>query len=229
MVDIHAHILPAVDDGSESLAQSIQMLEECLKNGVTDVVLTPHFRKRYAYECSKILQAFEDFKNIVAKQGVAINLYIGQEIYVGKEYKKLFKSKKILTLNQTNYVLLEFDYVRPQEIAEAVYELKRSGYIPIIAHVERYVYVDVETVVDIKNSGGLIQVNAGAIAGRCPGRQKRFVKRLFKRDLVDFVASDYHYDRKNCMKKAYCKIKRKYGKSVAEKTFTQNAKQIIEG
>ncbi len=99
MIDIHTHILPAVDDGSKSVENSIQMLKDLSANGVSDVVLTPHYRGKYNTPKEVLIQEFAKFKE-VAKE-VDINLYLGREIYCDRESLNLLSEGKLLTLNGT--------------------------------------------------------------------------------------------------------------------------------
>lgn len=229
MIDIHTHILPTLDDGSSCVEHSLNMVNECVKQGVTDVILTPHYRKPFIHRATSVQACFDQFKEIVEQQNIPINLYLGQELYVNANIKNLLRSKKVFTLNHTKYILLEFDYNEEQEIAEIVYELKHAGYMPIVAHAERYTYVDLEIAKEIKDSGGLIQINAQAIAGVTDRRKKKIAKQLLKNGLVDFVASDLHNRRTNFMKKAYDFVKKKYGEQTAERLFVLNAQEIIKG
>ena len=143
MTDIHTHALPFVDDGSASLEESLKMLGNLYAQGVTDVVVTPHYRSKYVATPDELKDAFKEFKIRVFEAGIPVNLYLGQEIYIGRGFKKFFAENKVLTLNGTKYILAEFDFNIETDVAEVVYELKAMGYIPIVAHFERYSYVDV--------------------------------------------------------------------------------------
>jgi protein-tyrosine phosphatase len=124
-------------------------------------------------------------------------------------------------------VLVEFDYFKPIDATEVVYALIYDGFIPIVAHVERYVYISISDVLEIKSMGGLIQVNAGSLVGDVKGRLKRRVKKLIKLSLVDFIASDAHASRHNYLKSAYDYVNKKFGNETANKLFIENAKKII--
>ena len=229
MIDIHTHILPEVDDGSLGLDYSISMINECVKQGTTDIVLTPHYRKEYKVKVDELKEKFIEFKDCIDGKGLGVNLYLGQEIFIEKDYKTLFKDKDILTINGGKHVLIEFDYDIKRDVTEVVYELIRMGFTPIIAHIERYIYYDVPLATEVKDLGGLIQVNAESLVGK----QKKFfgkkVKKLLKNDLVDFIASDYHFNRENYLEKAQAYVKKKFGEERAQKIFIENAKKIIEG
>ena len=115
------------------------------------------------------------------------------------------------------------------DITEVVYDLTRSGYIPIIAHAERYVNLTTNDVEEIKGLGGYIQVNASSVVGLSLRKSNAVAKKLLRKGLVDFVASDIHYFRKNKMKRAKMYVELKYGKEIKDLIFNLNAKKIIEG
>ena len=118
MVDLHAHLLPNIDDGSGCIEDSFLMLDDAMVQGVTDIVLTTHLNDSYSPTVCQVKSAFEEFQNKASDKGYNINLYLGQEIYVGNGFEKVFSKKEFLTLNGTNFVLLEFDYVEEFDIAE---------------------------------------------------------------------------------------------------------------
>ena len=230
MIDLHAHILPFVDDGSASMESSIEMLKKAKDDGVTDLILTPHFCVgEYDVSVEKIKEIFDELKSKAKENGIDINLYLGQEIFIRKGYKELFKNNKLLTLNDTKYILIEFDTHNDFDIAEAVYELKHMGYNPIVAHFERYTYADAIDAEEIKNLGGLIQVNAEVFVKKTKIKQYKRVKALLKAGLVDFVSSDVHDFRENSLKKAFEIVTKKFGEKTANDLFIENAKLIIKG
>ncbi len=229
MIDIHAHILPDVDDGSTGLDESIKMLRDAEQQGITDIILTPHYRRDYDKTEQELLTVFNGFCAEKEKQGINVNLYLGQEIYIEKEFKKKFKEGLYLPLCGTKYVLIEFEFNEDHDIAETVYDLLKMGYKPIVAHIERYSYADRYVAREVKALGGYIQVNADSICGKYKRYLIRKVKALFEEDLVDFVASDIHQMRNIHMEKAYSFVSKKYGKQTAERVFKLNAEKIIKG
>ena len=114
---------------------------------------------------------------------------------------------------------------RETDIVETVYGLITKGFIPIVAHIDRYFYADVETAREVKDIGGLVQINAGTVCNSGGQRRKAFA--MIKEGLVDFVASDVHSKRVNYMEKAYKIVKKKFGDETANKLFNENAKILI--
>lgn len=229
MIDIHTHLLFGVDDGSGSLETSIEMAKALKVEGVNHAILTPHYRGNFTACKQELTDKFCLFKAELEKQGVMLDLSLGQEFYITKDYKSQIKEGAAIPINDKKFLLCEFDYQTDNDIADIVYELKTMGFKPIVAHLERYSYADIDLAYDIKSCGGYIQVNAGSIVSPVSGSQKKLIKKLFKEDLVDFVASDLHEFREPCMKRAYELVEKKFGKETAQKVFIENAKQIIEG
>lgn len=227
MIDIHSHLLPLVDDGSDSVETSLTLLRECEEMGVTDVVLTPHYKNPYKKTPEELKEVFNSFVKRKEENGIVVNLYLGSELHDSKNLKSRIKNGEVLTINGTKFVLVEFDYFNRTDITETIYSLVHSGYVPIIAHAERYVYFTLDEVIEAKSLGALVQVNASSIVGDAGKGSKKFARKLFKNSLVDFVASDMHMSRTNYLLEAKKIVEKKYGKDIAEKVFCENAKSII--
>lgn len=223
MIDIHHHGLFGVDDGAQTIEDSILMIHEAIENNITDIILTPHYNV-YFKNRDKIEAHFEILKEHVKDK--PINLYLGYE----SRYNPNDPTYVDKRLHNTQYLLLEFSSNRPTDIEEVSYTLSTQNIIPIIAHIERYHYLDKSSYLDIKIHS-LIQVNANAVLGKALNKKDTKIARfLLKKRLVDFVASDAHNtkDRHNDMLKAYQYVSKKYGSTYADKIFRENAEKIIK-
>ena len=211
MIDIHAHVIPFVDDGSKSLETSIAMIKHEISIGVDTIICTPHhIYTRYESTVQVIKERFNFLKQEVERLNLPVTLYLGQEIYFTHKENilQMLKSGKLLTLNNTNRVLLEFSFHRePEDLLDIIYNFNVNGYQVIIAHVERYEWMTYQKVVALRSEGALIQINSDAILGYTSWKEKRFVKKLLKNNLVDYVASDTHSFRPSTLDKSYKKIK----------------------
>lgn len=187
MVDIHSHILPCVDDGSPSVEMSVRMLSRYAEQGVTDVFCTPH-QNRVLARADRLRAAFAALKERASH--LPVRLYLGAEIYYYGEMIRDLEAGRLLTMNGTRYVLVEFSSGYPAEsVPDAVYELKAAGYVPVVAHIERYFYLNREDFFAVKQNGGLIQINASSLSDK---REKRRAHFLLRHGLADFIASDCH-------------------------------------
>ena len=211
MTDIHTHIIPSVDDGSPNLETSINMIKHEIEIGVDTIICTPHhIYHRYEKTVEEIKKQFELLKSEVEKLNLPVKLYLGQEIcYTHREdIIKMLKEGKLLTLNNTNRILLEFSFTRePEDVLDVIYNYSVNGYEVIIAHVERYEWMTLDKVKDLRKEGALIQINSNSYLGLTTWKEKRFTKKLLKLGLVDYVASDTHSFRPSTLDKSYKKIK----------------------
>ena len=211
MIDIHTHIIPYVDDGSPNLETSIAMIKHELAIGVDEIIATPHhIYSRYESTVEVIKERFNFLNDEVKRLNLPITLYLGQEIYFThkEDIIQMLKEGKLLTLNNTNRVLLEFSFHRePENLLEVIYNFRVNGYEVIIAHVERYEWMTYQKVVALRSEGALIQINSDSYLGYTSWKEKRFVKKLLKNNLVDYVASDTHSFRPSSLDKSYKKIK----------------------
>lgn len=227
MTDIHSHLLPFVDDGSDSYEKSLEIIERATSQGVDKIILTPHFkRKFYQVSSKKIKEEFDKFNKAVIDRALPVKLYLGQEILCDAKVYDDLREGKLLTINETKYVFLEFDYFEYMDIVDFAYNVKAMGYIPVIAHIERYKYLTAQSLIELKHEGALIQVNSASITGKYG---KEFRKKVFasiKSGLVDFVATDTHTNREESLNDAYKIVKKRFGKDVAYNLFIGNAEKF---
>ena len=211
MIDIHTHVIPNVDDGSKSLETSIAMIKHEISIGVDTIICTPHhIYTRYEKSVEEIKRQFNLLVQEVEKENLPIKLYLGQEIYFTHKENilQMLKEGKLLTLNNSNRVLLEFSFHRePEDLLDIIYNFNVNGYQVIIAHVERYEWMTYPKVVALRSEGALIQINSDSYLGYTSWKEKRFVRKLLKNNLVDYVASDTHSFRPSTLDKSYKKIK----------------------
>lgn len=235
-IDIHSHILYGIDDGSKSIEESINIIKEHIKMGFTDIVVTPHYIENSKYETNNIDKEniLKTLKQELKKQNININLYLGNEVFVNNNLEELLKKKEIATINNSKYLLIEFPMnEKPKDINNIIYELKIKGIIPIIAHPERYDYVEKNPnlVLEWIEEGALLQSNYGSIIGVYGSGPQKTIKKLLKKDLIEFLATDIHYPN-NKIYLNMDKIRKKLKKLITEERFIEltntNPKNIIE-
>lgn len=234
MIDIHSHIIPNVDDGARSVEETFNILKEAQEAGFTDVILTSHFLLNY-YETNAQELIFwkEKLQEVLKKQGTKINLHSGMEIYITNQMEELLENKKILTLANSRYMLIElplatnvkyFDYV--------VYYLEAKGIKPIIAHPERYkcVQKDPDIVEEYIEKGCLIQCNYGSIVNLYGREAEKTIKTLLKKNQVHFLGSDVHRENGTYLiiLDAIKKIRKIIGENKINELTTINPKKILQ-
>lgn len=225
MIDVHSHVIPCVDDGCSSLEKAIELLTAAKEEGIDRMVCTPHFRQGQFTENREVIE--QAFHALAENNPTGVELFLGQEITVDKTSERLLKEGELLTMNGSEYVLLEYPYYERFDIATSVYELSLLGFKPIVAHAERYEYLTLCDCGEILSSGGLIQINASSLfLGRFASPKKRATEMLDS-DCVSFVASDVHFFRSYNMKKAKEYVKKRYGEERAAALFQANAEKIL--
>ena len=208
MIDIHNHILYGVDDGSKDLDMSLAMLKEEMEQGVSTIYLTPH-QNQQTLTGPLLKERYQSFLEELKDKGIDMDIRLGAEIYYYPGLKQDLLSGKALTMDESKYVLVEFSTRTETNVSEIVYELVMAGFTPIIAHIERYPYLKKEDYFDIKEAGGLIQINSGSFSHFS---SRGLIKYLLKNDLVDYVATDAHDNsrRKVDFSFVHSYIKKKY-------------------
>ena len=140
MIDIHCHILPMVDDGSDSVETSLEMLDAAWQDGTDALILTPHYAVEYGFDNpkEKIRMLFAEFKDIMRQEGIPVRLYLGCEFLFSGRESFVEHIDDIALLNQTNHQLMEFYFdVEEKDVLDAIDAVKASGRMPVIAHPER--------------------------------------------------------------------------------------------
>ena len=232
MKDLHTHILYDIDDGSNSLEESLEILKQASLNGVTDIVLTPHYVKgsKYSADNAQKKKLFNELKKWVDISSININIYLGNEVYITEDYLSL--SKEISTINNSRYILIELPLnTKYNLIFESLNKLKKKNLIPIIAHPERYMayYEDYDFFNNLRKIGCLLQGNIGSIYGNYGKKSKKMIIYMLENNMLDFLASDIHhsnniiYDKD--IKRDIFKIVK--DKEVVEKLLNTNAEKVL--
>ena len=198
MTDIHSHIIFDVDDGSSNIEESIELLKRMKEAGFDNIIMTPHYIEKSKY-CSinkEKLKKLETLKKAVKKEKLDINLYLGNEVYISNNIVKDIKDGKIYTLNNSKYLLFEIPFhSQILNLEDIIHEIKVAGYIPILAHPERYDYFqDNKKLVDsLKENGLLFQCNFASITGYYNKKSQKLMKYLLKKGYVDYLGTDVHH------------------------------------
>lgn len=232
--DIHTHLLPGADDGAESMSQTLRLLRMAWADGTRTVILTPHYRGQYKENTPAMLQEnFEWLREMAAVELPGMRLYLGQEIAYEKDMMEAMDQGKVLSINGSSYSLLEFEINSlGSHIKAGVAETIRCGFVPIVAHVERYAvgHANYQVIDELLDMGALLQLNADSILGRNGFAVKRLCHKLLKERKVHFIASDAHdtIHRPPCLRECFLRVCKKYGKEYAAGLFYNNAQAVIE-
>ena len=234
MIDFHSHILPNVDDGSTSIEETNKLIKEAMQVGFTEIISTSHYiQGYYEFTCNERKEKLDIIqKEISTKDSLNLKLHLGSEIYFSPEIIELIEEKKASTINNTKYILFELPMnIKPLYVKEVVFNLIQNGYKPIIAHPERYCYVqkEIEYIEELSNMGVLFQANYGSIIGMYGNNAKKTLKKLLKKNLISFLGSDVH--RVGQIYPLIPKILKKLNKLISseqlEQLTTLNAQKVL--
>lgn len=233
-IDIHSHILPQIDDGSENFDMSMKMLRTAHADGIKTIIVTPHYKPgRHNASPEKIHSLIEKLCREAEKEEMKVELYPGNEFYYHDGIFGELDEDRACTMAGSSYVLIEFGPMeRFEYIRNGLYEALAHGWRPILAHAERYSAIlgKPEYVEELIRLGSCIQVNAGSILGKTGMGTRQFTKKLLKEHLVHFVATDTHDAKKRKPVLSDCEkyISRKYGEVYAQHLFHNNPVRIIK-
>lgn len=200
MIDIHAHILPGVDDGSPSLESSLEMAALAVESGVHTIIVTPHCNLPEEFgaaglDTRGIYRHVEELSRMLSREGIPLHLYPGMEIFGTMQTAQRLREGTLCTLAGSRYPLIEFPFVDyAEEATEILESVLRLGLRPIVAHPERYRYTQMQPqLLNLwTDMGCLLQVNRGSLLGRFGEREEELSHALVGRGFAAFVASDAH-------------------------------------
>lgn len=234
MIDIHAHILPGIDDGAKEIYDTLAMAELAVESGVRAVVATPHCNLPGMYENffkDEYIKIFTAAKQAIEDEGIPLELYPGMEVFATDDLPDLLVNKKIMPINQSRYVLIEFHFEEdPDFVMDVLKRVKDVGAKPVIAHAERYEFVQEypQLVYEMRKEGYVIQANKGSFMGRFGKTAKHTAYELLEHNLINVVASDAHspHYRTTYLRDAYEELENYLPKQIRDILFRQNPARI---
>lgn len=234
IIDLHNHTLPGVDDGAKTIEEAVKNIEYLSKRGVEKIVLTSHYIVNSKYD-SNVEKRSEILETLKAETSdLNVEIYLGNEVFVtdAETLLDLIKRGEITTLNKSKYLLIELPLnQRMHNIENIICELNDHGYVPIIAHPERYIYIqkDYRRIRRLLEYDCLLQSNLYSITGYYGSSAKRTIKKLLKENYVSFIALDFHHtpsdDR---IEKALKKLKKIKSERELKKLLYDNPLRVLE-
>ncbi|MCT8140341.1 tyrosine protein phosphatase [Anaerobacillus sp. CMMVII] len=235
MIDIHCHILPAVDDGAKDKEMTLAMAEKAVEEGITTIFATPHHGNG-AFDNLKtsILDQVQELNELLAVSNIPLKVLPGQEPRIFGEMVESYRDGELLTLNnQDKYILVEFPSNHiPRYTNKLFFDLQQQGLTPIIVHPERNseLIENQELVYKLVQDGALTQVTAGSVTGRFGKKIQEFSIDLINHNLAHFLASDAHNttNRSFHLREAYEKVEQECG-SFYRYHLQENAELLVKG
>lgn len=235
MIDLHCHILPGIDDGSENLEASIAMAKKAIDQGITHILCTPHHNNgKYINSKSEILDKVSNLQEELDKRNLPLTLFEGQEVRITGTLIEEIKQDRILFVDiEDTYILIEFPTLDiPAYTDQLFFELRSMGKIPIIVHPERNAKFreDPNLLIPFLDMGCLAQLTAPSYVGIFGKSIQKTAKLMIEHNLVQMIASDAHgINKRNFyLKEAYVKMKKDFG--IEKVNLFQNiSKKIVNG
>jgi protein-tyrosine phosphatase len=232
MIDLHCHILPAIDDGPPNIETSVNMLELAVRDGITHLVATPHFLFDDAISVAHIDQKFRLLKEEAKLRAPGIKLFSGADIRLKYELVRAIDSGHVPTINGSRYFLLELPDPVPVNTDKLLYKAGMMKFVPVITHPERNYSLrsSPEKVDSLRNTGALFQLTAMSLTGEFGGAIQKFSHMLLKREMVEFIASDAHntHSRPPRLSEAYKMISGLFDSKIACRLFIENPSAVLE-
>lgn len=233
MVDLHIHILPGLDDGATSMEEAVRMARLAAESGVNYIAASSH-GNCYDYTISEYEKKFDALQRELNRQQIPVKLYPAMEILMNKRAEQLLESGKLLTVNHTRYLLIEFDFnENPERVYRMVAYLQRMKYNIILAHPERYIFVqeNPEMAYYLAERGCVLQVNKGSILGEMGEKCQQLAEMLLDDGMVQVVASDAHSSRYRTpqMDELVRYLERRYTSAEVKMWLSENPSRILKG
>ena len=196
IVDMHCHVLPGVDDGPKTMEDSMKVLAEVARQGVGEMIVTPHFHPgRYKVYASQVMETLTRTQAEAEKRNIAVRLIPGQECYYYSELTRELNAGHVLTMAGSRYVLVEFEPdAMYSTVRNGIRDLVSHGYLPIVAHFERYRCLEgePERMQQLRGDGAALQMNFGRLTIKENIFRRNPWRRLLRDGFVDYLGSDTH-------------------------------------
>lgn len=233
MIDLHSHILSALDDGATDVAVSIAMARIAVADGITHMACTPHiFPGKYNNSAATILPAMHSLQAMLDAQSIPLTLYSGADIHIAPDLVERLKSGEAPTLNRTRYFLLEPPHeILPPRLEDFAGRLLEAGFVPIITHPERLSWAGrhFDVIQRLADLGCPLQLTADSLTGGFGAAAKQLSERILREGRACFFASDAHGVswRKPVLSSAFALVAGQYGQEEAERMFRHRPAAIL--
>lgn len=232
MIDIHTHILPGIDDGAADERQAILMAHAAEKEGIHTLIATPHhYNGKYTNPGEQVRRDVAKLNRLLAENAISVKVLTGQEIRIHRGLLDELESGGAITLNDTNYLLLELPTAEvPSYTEEMIHELRLMNRIPIIAHPERNAALAAspDKLARLIELGALAQLTSHSVNGAFGRKLQKLCFEWCGQGLIHFISSDAHNldSRAFALRQAYSLAAAQCGEAFVS-YITENANKII--
>jgi len=195
-VDMHSHFIPGIDDGAQTMEDSLELIRFFYEKGYKKVITTPHIMgDAYRNTPEIILGGLEKVRAALKENNIPIQMEAAAEYYIDYDFESKIEEGKLLTFGK-NYVLVEVSFVNPPDnLYHTFFKLQTAGYKPVLAHPERYNFWhrSFEKYEEIRDKGVLLQLNLNSLTGHYSMDTKRVAEQLIQKGMISFLGSDCHH------------------------------------
>ncbi|WP_420580070.1 tyrosine-protein phosphatase [Reichenbachiella sp.] len=195
-MDLHSHLIPDIDDGVKTWDESLEILSQLCKLGYKKIITTPHIIQNYYPNTpDKIRAGVAKLNELLAENNISMSIEAGAEYYLDDVFAKQVETKEDLLSFGNGYILIETPFMnKPLFLEEIVFTLQANGYKPILAHPERYAYLqnNKELIHSLNFLGLFMQINISSLTGYYSKEAQKTARYLIDTSQVHFLASDIH-------------------------------------
>jgi protein-tyrosine phosphatase len=196
-IDIHSHLIPGIDDGAKTFEETLKLTKSLQNIGITQFITTPHVIQHVWNNSANHIKSKEASTIVeLEKHQITIPFHAAAEYMLDDNFSQLFQSEPLLTLKK-NYVLVEMSYINaPIQLYAFLFDLQVAGYIPVLAHPERYLFYhnNFEEYLKLKKAGCLFQLNLLSVVGYYGKEIAMIAEKLLLKGMYDYVGSDVHHN-----------------------------------
>ena len=214
-VDMHSHIIPGIDDGAQTIGDSILLAKKFVALGFKKLIATPHVMADYYRNTpDTINRGLEVLRKGLYEMQINLEVDAAAEYYLDETLERKVTQKDVLTFGN-NYLLFELSYInQPQNLFDFIKKMQDAGYKPVLAHPERYPYYpSIESYQQIRETGCLLQLNSISLTGYYGANPKKIAEELVDKYLIDFIGSDMHHA--------------KHASALGEALYTDSMKSLL--
>ena len=195
-VDLHSHLLPGIDDGVQTIEESLEVIKAFKDLGYTRLITTPHIMfDHYRNDPEIIKSKLGEVRAALKSESIDIEIEAAAEYYLDEFFLDLLNTEKEILTFGKNYLLFELSFMtKPLILKESVFMMQTKGYVPVLAHPERYIYFqnNINELKELHQNGVLLQLNTLSLSGYYSKQAKKLAETLLKEEMISFIGSDCH-------------------------------------
>lgn len=234
MIDLHCHILPAIDDGAVDLETSLAMARMAVADGIRVTACTPHIMPGvYENRGPDIRAAIADLQRVLDENDIDLKLVTGADVHIAPDLVHGLKSGRVLSLNDSRYFLFEPPHhIAPPRLEQLAFDVMAAGYVPVITHPERLTWIESHYGMfgQMVHAGAWVQITAGAVTGRFGRRPKYWCERMLDEGIVHILATDAHNlrNRSPILSEARQAVAERLGEAAADDMVLTRPRGILD-